>query len=190
MDSPRDSPPAPATTVPRDIEEKLGAFNLQVLLMILSYVNGNFQETTPALIEHLLKLERDCSDKYSGIINYTFNRLKVDPVHFFTPDRVTVELPQEKAKGIELRLALVNVFLSLGDEQTAIRAVKKFAEGASLGVLERTPLEIIEEVCKRRSVEDVLVSIANSVAEESNCARKFLDRLGNPDWLHNRDDGE
>ena len=187
MDSPQDSPsPAPTstTTVQRNIEEKLGVFNLRVLLMILSFVNEKFKEAPPSLMEHLLKLERDRSDSYSGIINYTFKRLKVNPALFFTPDRDTVELPSEQAAGIELRLALVDFLLSFNDEQTASRAIKKIAEGSSLLVLQMTPLEIIEEVCKSGSVEDV-VSISNSVAAEFNRAG-FFDHLQDPaDWLHN-----
>ena len=184
MASLRDSPsPAP---VPRNIEEKLGDFKSQVLLMILSYVNGNFQNTAPSLMEHLIKLERD-SDSYSGIINYTFKRLKVD--HSFTPDHDTVELPLEKAKGIELRLALVDFFLSLGGQQAGSRAIKNIAEGLSLPVQEMTPLEIIEEVCKRRSFEDVL-RISNSVATEFNHAMFFNKLHGDTDWLHNRNDGK
>ncbi|XP_019858780.1 PREDICTED: uncharacterized protein LOC109586997 [Amphimedon queenslandica] len=183
MASPNSSAP---TTVPRDIEEKLDNFQSQVLLMILSYVNGIFQDTAPSLMEHLLKLERD-NNSFSGIINYTFKRLKVNPALFFTPDRGTVQLPQVKAEGIELRLALVNFIISFNDQQAASRAIKNIAkEGSSLLAQQRTPLEIIEEVCKRRSFKDV-VSISTSVAQEFNGAR-FFKHLHNTDWLHNRDD--
>ena len=177
------------STVPSDIEEKLGDFKSQVLLIILSYVNGNFQDTPQSLME---QLERDRSDSYSGIINYTFKRLKVNPALFFTPDRDTVELlrDQELAAGIELRLALVDFLLSFNDERAASRAIKKIAKGSSLLVLQMTPLEIIEEVCNtnRRSFEDVL-SISTSVAKEFN-HEGFFDHLRDTDWLHNRDDGE
>ena len=178
------------STVPSDIEEKLGDFKSQVLLMILSYINGNFQDTPPSLMEHLIKLERD-SDNYSGIINYIFKRLKVNPALFFTPDRDTVELPSEQAAGIELRLALVDFLLSFNaDERAASRAIKKIAKGSSLLVLQMTPLEIIEEVCNanRSSVEDV-VSTSVSVAKEFN-HEGFFDHLRDTDWLHNRDDGK
>ena len=197
MASPRDSPSSASTTVPRNIEEELENFHSQVLLMILSYVNGSFQnhDTPPqSLLELLINLERDRSDSYSGIINYTFKRLIVDSALFFTPDRDTVELlrDQELAAGIELRLALVDFLLTLRDQQTASRAIKKIAKelGSLVQVLQMTPLEIIGEVCNtnRRSFEDVL-SISTSVAKEFN-HEGFFDHLRDTDWLHNRDDGE
>ncbi|XP_019856535.1 PREDICTED: uncharacterized protein LOC109585048 [Amphimedon queenslandica] len=169
--SPRHSPSPAPTTVPSDIEEKLGVFNSQVLLMILLYVNGKSQSATPtiSLIGHLLKLERD-SDNYSGIINYTFSRLKVNPAHSFTPDSAT-ELPQEHADGIKLRLALVDFLLSLGNLQKASRAVKKIGgKGISL---DATPLEIIDGACRRMRPWEMVGAFNKMAAEEFRHTNRY-----------------
>lgn len=206
MASPQNSPSSTAATEDikereeklKIMEEKLDVLNhgfkLEVLLMILSYVNKKFQDTAPSLIQHLKNLKDTACNSYSGIINYTFKRLKLDPTDFFTvpmftPDHDTVELPPKKAKGIELQLALVDFLLTLGDQQTASRAIKKIAKGTPLLVQQMTPLEVIKEICKDgRQLEDV-VSSSVSVAEELNL-EGFFDHLCNTDRLLNRDHGK
>ena len=149
--------------IPLDIDKKLGHLNVTILKMALSPLclretnlcHGAGKDTS--IYEMLTGICRDKTpDEAAFFISRISQRFSVNFPDIYPVEQFQSEFLKEWA-NVNLRLTILEFFVTFGDIEKAIRALKQFCNSVELIPENETTIEIIGHICDtgKVSVEDL-----------------------------------